>query len=52
MPLKVNHPTKTPVHYGIATGFNWVHNPFKDPLERETNSEKRERAHKKRRNKD
>jgi hypothetical protein len=21
-------------HYGNATGYNWVHDPFSDPLER------------------
>jgi hypothetical protein len=25
---------KSPMHYGSANGYNWVHDPFSNPLEK------------------
>jgi hypothetical protein len=30
----VRRPSSVPVHYGESVGFNWVNDPFSDPLER------------------
>jgi hypothetical protein len=32
--LQIKRPRSVPVHYGESVGFNWVNDPFSDPLER------------------